>query len=788
MIEFLQNHQLDFMLAMSGACGVCALFVYMTRTFSKTKKKALLLLELGGMALLIFERGAAVFDGEPSTIGFWMVRICNFMVFFLTVGMIYFFNLYLTDVVNENNEILVVPDRLKVSGVLALIGCGMVVISQVIGLYYTFDANNTYVRAPGFLVCYLFPFLVPVLQLSFILRLYKQLHKGVRLSLVLFPLVPLIAGFVQLVCFGVLLTDMALASMSIVLYIFALLDINSTIEENRSREMEILKQEEQEEFALFEHIVTAFVGAVDAKDANRKGHAARVAGYARELARIAGKDEEECEAAYFSALLHDVGKISLPDKVVRKKGKLTEKELTLFRQHVNKGQEILASITEFPYLKDAAGFHHEWYDGSGYPGMYAGKEIPEVARIVAIVDAYDDMASIREDRDPLPQQVIREEIVKESGKHFDPAYAKAMISMIDSDKEYQLREHHAQETKGLESELTCEAYRSRCTNGIPVSEEIVKISFRFTPKELEQGEFAAPAIILFDSMDKRTHQTENSIRINQYLEYGEIWFDGHMICTRARNMKMQTEECETEEGFYQIEVVRVRDHVRVYMIGDGLQSTVIMALPDSSGSLFVSITGENGHITEIKNDVSGVILKEGDIPRIVDEVTYIDRMVGDVPNIQVDSYCSAATEGMPVTDGMEIVFHTMTLPASNLVWHCPFLVFFKSDDHLMHGPNYDELVIVRLDGESVESGGRVRSITETRRGEDFESWDSWKEYNKKGFECKVTLRRNNNRILMMTENAGISVKSTIYTEDYDEDIRVAITGDQCALTDIRFIA
>ncbi len=163
-------------------------------------------------------------------------------------------------------------------------------------------------------------------------------------------------------------------------------------------------------------------------------------------------------------------------------------------------------------------------------------------------------------------------------------------------------------------------------------------------------------------------------------------------------------------------------------------------------------------------------------------------MVGDVPNIQIDSYLSAATDGVSITDGMEIKFHTMTLPAANLVWNCPFLVFFKSDDNTINGPNYDELAIVRLDGEVIESGGAARSDTETKRDDSFESWDKWKEINKKGYECHVDIRRKHNRIIMHTVNGGIDVKSIIYTQDKKEDIRVAITGDQCALTDIRFIA
>ena len=690
--------------------------------------------------------------------------------------------------ITDAEGFLVIPRRLKVTSVLAFIGVVMVIVSQFTGLYYTIDATNTYQRSPLFVISYIIPVLIPILQLTFIVQSYKKLHKGLRLSLILFPLVPLISSVLQLLFYGILLTDISLAVMSILIYIFALRDVNATVEETRNKELEILKEEEKEVSRVFDQMITAFVGAVDAKDSNRKGHAARVAGYARRLAKEVGKSDEECEEAYISALLHDIGKISTPDKIIKKKEKLTPKEEEISMQHVKKGHDILAGIKEFPYLMDVAAYHHEWYDGSGYPGERSGKEIPELARLVAVADGYDDMASIRDDRDPLPQQMIREEIIKESGKHYDPVYVKAMVRLIDSDKDYQLREHHEDENEELEDELVVGVYRNKCTRGIPVPDEVTRISFCYESTIGEEEGFSAPSVILFDAMDGRTHSVEKSIEINRYTEFGEAWFDGHIICTSARNMKINTEESDTEEGLYQIEVVRVRDHARINMIGGGMKSEIIVALPDSSGNMYVSLTGENAHIYGIQVDPTGLELKEGDIVRIADEITYTDRMVGDVPNIQVDSYLSASTEGRSITNGMEIVFHTMTLPGANLVWHCPFLIFFKSDDHLVHGPNYDEIAVVRLDGESVESGGHARSITETQRGAGFINWDAWKEYNKKGFECKVTLRRYSNRIVMQTENAGISVKSTIYLEDRDEDVLVAVTGDQCALTDIRFIA
>ena len=809
MYDFIVDHQLNILLAMCGACGICAFFVYISNSLSGYKKRDLILVELAATGLLLFDRGATIFDGQTGEMAYWMVRICNLAVFLLTLGIIFFFNIYLTDVFAENDDILVTPKMLRVTGALCFVGIVLVILAQFTGMYYTFDANNTYQRAPLFFISYIFPVVVPILQISFVIQYYKKIHRGVRLSLLLFPLIPMVASFFQFALYGLMLTDMALSFASIQLYVMALMDTNASLEKTRKKEIALIMREEKTVYNLFRQIVTAFVSAIDAKDSYTRGHATRAAGYARRLAELSGKDEETCDAAYFSALLHDVGKISLPDKLLKKRGHMTEEEHRLFDEHVIRGRDILSGITEFPYLQEVAHYHHERYDGTGIPDGISGEDIPELARLVTLADAYDGMSSFREDREPLPQQTIREEIVKETGKRFDPAYAKQMLQMIDEDIDYKLRERLESETDELETELSCEAYRSRCSRGIPVTEEISRISFRYEvrtpepaeeaaddPDEKKQPErvFTAPTIILFDALDGRVHTNERSIAINGYSEFGEIWFDGRMICTRARNMKIDKGEFETPAevlpGEYMIEAVRVRDHMRLRFTAEeglyeGYGFEVIVALPASSGTSFISLTGEHCHLSDIVADATGIVQKDEDIPRIADEVTYIDRMVGDMPNIQVDSYFSAVTEGVPVSEGMELIFHTMTLPTATLVWNCPFLVFFKSRNHLVHGPAYEELAIVRLDGESVESGGKARSTTEMQEGEDFEDWEKWKEINKKGFESKVLFRRFGNRITLSTENAGISVKSTIYLEKSDEDVCVAITGDQVALTDIR---
>ena len=139
-------------------------------------------------------------------------------------------------------------------------------------------------------------------------------------------------------------------------------------------------------------------------------------------------------------LLHDVGKIGIPEAIINKPGKLTDEEFEKIKTHPALGAGILKNITEFPKLAVGARWHHERYDGKGYPDGIAGEDIPTEARIIAVADAYDAMSSRRSYRDVLKQDFIRGEILKGKGTQFDPAFADIMLALIDADADYQMRE------------------------------------------------------------------------------------------------------------------------------------------------------------------------------------------------------------------------------------------------------------------------------------------------------------------------------------------------------------
>jgi putative two-component system response regulator len=187
-------------------------------------------------------------------------------------------------------------------------------------------------------------------------------------------------------------------------------------------------------------IVQALAASVDAKDRYTHGHSSRVAEYAREIARRAGYSPQEQDEIYMMGLLHDVGKIGIQDAIINKNGRLTDEEFAVIKTHPSVGAEILKKITDLPTLVTGARWHHERFDGGGYPDGLSGEEIPEVARIIAVADTYDAMTSNRSYRSQLPQEQVRAEIARCSGSQFDPRFAEIMLAMIDEDTGYEMRE------------------------------------------------------------------------------------------------------------------------------------------------------------------------------------------------------------------------------------------------------------------------------------------------------------------------------------------------------------
>lgn len=190
------------------------------------------------------------------------------------------------------------------------------------------------------------------------------------------------------------------------------------------------ERSEQIEEMSFQMIQT-LANAIDAKDTYTKEHSLRVSQYSVALARALGWNERRISRLRYDAMVHDIGKIGIPDDILNKKARLTEEEFEIIQSHTIRGYQIFEKTTAFPTAKLVARHHHERFDGTGYPDHLKGKEIPENARIVCIADAFDAMSSDRCYRKALSIESIREEIEKGAGTEFDPEYAEVFIKLLD---------------------------------------------------------------------------------------------------------------------------------------------------------------------------------------------------------------------------------------------------------------------------------------------------------------------------------------------------------------------
>ena len=792
MFEFIAEHQLNIMLVLCGSCAAIAFLLLITKAISRRRKFILLLMQLNAITLLYFDRLAYIYAGDPSRTGYIMVRLSNFFVFFLTPALVLYFNMYLSDLLRVEGKRDSVSVRLKFVQIASFFAMALAIFAHFTGLYYTFDEMNVYHRGPGFIICYILPVVCPIIQYTVIRQYKKFFSRAIYISLVLYLAVPIAMSIVQIFAYGLSLANMSMVIVSALMYVFTYIDINDTVERIHKTEMESLQAERSSMKRLFDQTALAFVSAAEARDRYAKGHSFRVAEYSRRLARFCGKSEDVCEAAYYTGLLHDVGMVGLPDSIVGKEDTLTAEEHDELKKKPVIGAEILSGITEYPYLSKAARSIKERYDGTGYPDGLKGEEIPELARIVSVAEAYDAMKTKKRTRGALPPAFIREEFIKGAGVQFDPEIAGFMVQMIDADVNEQKDDENEEAIK-IEHELTCNDYRSSVTNGIEIGETVTRIQFSCTPAENVKEGFSGPAIIMFDAFDGRTHDNEKAIKVYHYLEYGELWFDGHSINTAARNIsvsaseKVHADNDKDGKANYEIVAGKYEDHVEIRMSSPARKVDAVIALPDSTQSVYIGLTGENCHISEISIEQLDRRVKEGDIPRIADEISYIERLESDLPNIQIDRTRSASTPGVAVKDRMRLMFHTMSLPTASLVWHCPYILLFYSDNGLVNGPGYREYAFIKLNGEDDGSDEFAENRFVMKRNNEFPGWEEWKIANKEGLDCEIEFSRRGGRIGLYTKNLGISIENVTTVKDGEENIYAALTGDQCALTDIRIM-
>ena len=181
--------------------------------------------------------------------------------------------------------------------------------------------------------------------------------------------------------------------------------------------------------ALFLSTVKSLASAIDAKDEYTRHHSTRVTEFTIKIAAKMNFSDKELGDLELAALLHDVGKIAVPESILNKPGKLTDAEFMLIKEHPARGENILSPVIELKEIARIVRAHHERYDGTGYPDKLKGREIPLGARIMALADTYDSITSERPYRKPASHRFAVKEIISCSGTQFDPEVVERFLDI-----------------------------------------------------------------------------------------------------------------------------------------------------------------------------------------------------------------------------------------------------------------------------------------------------------------------------------------------------------------------
>jgi putative two-component system response regulator len=291
----------------------------------------------------------------------------------------------------------------------------------------------------------------------------------------------------------------------------------------------------RENISLTLHVVQTLAEAIDAKDTYTNGHSGRVAAYSKEIAKRYGYDESHQDEIYMMGLLHDVGKIGVPDWIINKTSRLTDEEFAEIKKHPVVGNKILKNIKEMPNLSFGARWHHERIDGRGYPDGLKGNEIPEEARIIAVADAYDAMTSNRSYRDLMPREKVREQIVNGKGTQFDERFADIMLEMIDEDTEYTMREG-TQKEADLRERSSEEAIMHMDKNPV-LPDKLLELEHIDTDLGLfmcgEIEDYLDALAIFADSISLKSEKIENALNSEDIENYTALV---HSLKSSARTI------------------------------------------------------------------------------------------------------------------------------------------------------------------------------------------------------------------------------------------------------------
>lgn len=503
---------------------------------------------------------------------------------------------------------------------------------------FSFDSgSNTLVPGPLYVLPQFLPVIyVGILAVFSIANLHKSRWESV---IVLVGSIFVIANFVNEV-YGFIPADFRAITIAVsVLAYFLYYTSISHIEEVEEISETYAETEERHTREMLDETIETLAFTIDAKDRYTKGHSSRVAKYSRMIGQVLGKSEEECRQIYRTGLLHDIGKISISGSIINKPGKLTDEEYAIIKKHPEMGAKILDKMKSIPYLHDGAKYHHERYDGKGYPSGLKGEEIPEIARIIAVADAYDAMTSYRSYREAMDQVLVKQELWKGMGTQFDALFAKIMISLVDADVYYDMREKKdvsdeimfemgeeeikwpiippkdikEKDTKLTDSDFTTlgafmcvEDHWCNPSKGIPVAEKEICVTFRGVMRPDGLYVWNTPVVLLFASTDGEVMGPAYD-ELGVFMSAGYGWRSGSAVYEYSgftRNEGFVSWDNWIERNRVGLEyTVRIRregDEVILEIANELITTEANLKLAKGTKNVFFALSGEYCDVYDIK--------------------------------------------------------------------------------------------------------------------------------------------------------------------------------------------
>ena len=423
-------------------CLILLFYQLIERRSNNKTNKWFTFMILCNSAMLVGDLCDWTLGGIPGAFPYYAQGIFSIVVYFAASGLL-LFSLYGWLISYIRQKIDISPNWLRVGIALSAIQVLIALAAPIIRIAYI-DADNYYQRGKLFPLTQVCPYIVYVLSLYLMIRYRRAFKKRERIYLGIFIVIPLFAELIQVMTYKYSTLNVACSLGLIMVFTFIQserkLDDEYKVRGQIIDENKRLEELQQYQENLSSQLIDVLCSTVEAKDQYTRGHSQRVAQYAREIMYRMGGDEKVLQEVYYIGLLHDVGKISIDDSIINKKGRLTEEEYEQIKLHTVAGYQILKHVDVIPDLAIGARWHHERYDGTGYPNGLAGDNIPLIARIISVADAYDAMTSNRSYHKIMPQSVVREEISRGMGRQFDPAIARIMLEMIDEDIQYDMKQ------------------------------------------------------------------------------------------------------------------------------------------------------------------------------------------------------------------------------------------------------------------------------------------------------------------------------------------------------------